>query len=160
MNWTDVMYHHKFFNQTMLLNLKVWTHYPHQSLTSIQMRSWNKFLLPCRQERETKMVKSHLRGQTSAEQEFNLPADELVLSPMLSSESGQEGYQLPTRKRYPPRVLTYDELGTPTYDVRQLNGILQTPKQNLPYVSSQCLSTWFPPVQQYYYQFPFVYGVH
>lgn len=101
----------------------------------------------------------------SAEQELNLPADEQVPASMSSPESDQEGqreeiYQPPRRQRYPPRVLTYGELGTPTYNVRQLNGILQTPQQNLPYVSAHGLSTWLPPVQQYCYQLPFVYGVH
>ncbi|GAA6090442.1 uncharacterized protein LOC121887483 [Tachysurus ichikawai] len=104
-------------------------------------------------------------GTDSAEQEFNLPVDEQAPSPMSSPESDQEGqrkdiYQPPGRQRYPPRVLTYDELGTPTFNVRQLNGILQTPQQNLPNVSAHGLSTWLPPVQQYCYQLPFVYGVH
>lgn len=99
------------------------------------------------------------------EQELNLPVDEQFAAPMSSPESDQEGqreetYQPPRRQRYPPRLLTYDELGTPTYNVRQLNGILQTPQQNLPYVSTYGLSTWLPPVQQYCYQMPFVYGVH
>ncbi len=41
------MYHHKYFNQTMLLNLKIFNHCLPQSLMSIQTRSWNKFLLHC-----------------------------------------------------------------------------------------------------------------
>lgn len=84
---------------------------------------------------------------------------------MSSPENDQEGqreqtYQLPTRTRYPPRVLTYDELGIPTYNVRQLSGTLQTPQQNLQYGSAYGLLTWLPPVQQYCYQLPFVYGIH
>lgn len=104
-------------------------------------------------------------GTDNAEQEFNLPADEQVPAPMSPAECDRESqreqtYLPPKRKRCPPRVLTYDELGTPSYDVRQLNGILQTPQHILPYMPTQCLSTWLPPVQQYCYQLPLVYGVH
>lgn len=103
--------------------------------------------------------------ESDQEQEINLPADENIPASMPSAESDQEGqeeqtYQLPRRERRPPRVFTYDNLGVPTYNVRQLNAILQTLQQHLPYVSAHGLSTWLPSVQQYCYPLPFVYGVH
>ncbi|XP_016383472.1 mucin-5AC-like [Sinocyclocheilus rhinocerous] len=81
--------------------------------------------------------------ESDQEQEINLPADEHLPASTPSAESDQEGqeeqtYQLPRRERRPPR----------------------TPPQHLPYVSAHGLSTWLPPVQQYGYHLPFVYGVH
>ncbi|KAL1249455.1 hypothetical protein QQF64_020460 [Cirrhinus molitorella] len=102
--------------------------------------------------------------ESDQEQESSLPANEHLSASRPSAESDEEGqneqtYQLPRRDRRPPRVLTYDKLGLPTY-VEQLNGILQTPQQNLPYVPAHGLSTLLSPVQQYCYQLPFVYGIH
>lgn len=104
-------------------------------------------------------------GTDSAEKEFNLPAVEQFPALMSPAESDQESQKeqtclLPKRDRCPPRILTYDELGRPSYNVRQLNGVLQTSQLNLPYMPAQCLSTGLPPIQKYCYQFPFVYGVH
>lgn len=102
--------------------------------------------------------------ESDQEQEINLPADEHLPASTPSAESDQEGqdeqtYKLSRRERRPPRVFTYNNLGVPTYNVRQLNAILPTSQQHIPYVSAHGLSTLLPPVQQYCH-FPFVYGVH
>lgn len=101
----------------------------------------------------------------NTEQKLNLPADEQVPASMLSAKSHQGDRerptdQMPKRERRPPKLFTYDELGTPTFSVGQLKGQTQPLHHNSYHVTGPEVPTWAYTVQPYFYQMPCVYGVH
>ena len=97
----------------------------------------------------------------------NLPGEEIDLpvgnlpdehsphaSPSSSAAEPEEpSYQLPQRERHPPRRMTYDQLGIPScYSI-------QPATQMLPVYHASGLVPWLPPLQPYYFQPPFMYGL-
>ena len=92
---------------------------------------------------------------------INLPAVKLPnkhsppASPPSSAAAEPEelSYQLPHRERHPPKHMTYDQLSIPScYNV-------QPTPQMLPIYPTPGLVPWLPPLQPYYFQPPFMYGL-
>lgn len=101
-------------------------------------------------------------AQNRPGKEKDLPAVNLPAQPSphpspsssaAAAEPEEPPYQLPRRERHPPRRITYDQLGIPScYSV-------QPAPQMLPIYHAPGLVPWLPPLQPYYSQPPFMYGL-
>lgn len=92
-------------------------------------------------------------AETLLHEDKDLPAGKASPSSSAAADPGELPYQLPPRERHPPKRMTYDQLGILScYCV-------QPSPQMLPIYPAPGLAPWLSPLQPYYFQPPFMYGL-